>query len=194
MAVLSMDWGTGEWTTPPVAVESVDGDLVVTAAEGSDAWRVTSYGFVHDDEHALLAPLPADAAVEVTFAATMSEQFDQAGLFLKASPTHWIKAGIEYADGQPNLGAVVTDGVSDWSSAPVPDWAGRRVTIRASRSGDAITLRARVEDEPFRFVRLVPLAPGLELLAGPYLCAPTRAGFTARFHSWELTEPDASLH
>lgn len=194
MAARAMTWDEGEWTTPPVGVETEGTELVVTAAEGSDAWRVTSYGFVHDNEHALLAPLPPDAAIEVAFAATMAEEFDQAGLFLRASGTRWIKAGIEFADGLPNLGVVVTDEVSDWSSAPVPDWAGRRVTVRASRAGDAITIRARVGEEPFRFVRLVPLDPALELAAGPYLCAPTRAGLTVRFHSWELTAPDASLH
>src|SRR5690606_41566187 len=43
---------------------------------------------------------------------------------------------------------------SDWSVAPVPGWAGRLVTVRASRAGDAVTVRARVDDEPFRLVRV----------------------------------------
>ena len=190
----TLAWDEGQWTTPPADVKADGPDLVVTALEGSDAWRTTSYGFVHDNEHALLAPLPPDSAVEVSFAATLDEQFDQAGVFLRTSASHWVKAGIEYADGRPNLGAVVTDELSDWSSAPVPAWTGRRVTIRASRSGDALTLRARVEDEPFDFFRLVPLDPAVELAAGPYLCAPPRAGLTVRFYSWRLTAPDDSLH
>ncbi len=52
----------------------------------------------------------------------------------------WIKAGIEYCDGALQLGAVVTAGASGWSSAPVP-WHGREMTLRASRSGDAVTVR-----------------------------------------------------
>ena len=124
----------------------------------------------------------------------MAEEFDQAGLFLRASATLWTKAGIEFADGVLNLGAVVTYERADWSSAPVPDWGGRRATIRASRSGDAVTLRARVDDGPLRFVRLLPLDPQVALEAGPYLCAPTLAGLTVRFRRWELTDPDASLH
>ncbi|MCW5952055.1 MAG: DUF1349 domain-containing protein [Propionibacteriaceae bacterium] len=189
-----VNWAEGGWTTPPVDAVVEGDDLVVTAAEGSDAWRITSYGFVHDDEHALLAPLPPDAAVEVEFDVTMSVQFDQAGLFLRASATQWAKSGIEFADGVVNLGAVVTDGKSDWSSAPMPHWAGRRATVRASRSGDAVTIRAGVDDEPPRLVRLFPLDPAVTLQAGPYLCAPTRAGLTVRFRRWELTDPDASLH
>ena len=92
-------WASGEWTTPP-ASSSVDGeDLLVTATEGSDAWRVTSYGFVHDNEHALVAPFPNDSAVEVVFTADFAEQFDQTGVFVVAGRETWVKAGVEYADG-----------------------------------------------------------------------------------------------
>lgn len=189
-----VNWDEGRWTTPPAEARLDGDDLVVTAVEGSDAWRITSYGFVHDDEHALLLPLPPDTAVEVEFDVTMSEQFDQAGLFLRTSATLWAKAGIEFADGVVNLGAVVTDEKSDWSSAPMPHWAGRRATVRASRSGDAVTVRAGVDDEPLRLVRLFPLDPAVPLEAGLYLCAPTRAGLTVRFHRWELTASDSSLH
>jgi regulation of enolase protein 1 (concanavalin A-like superfamily) len=76
----------------------------------------------------------------------------------------------------------------------VPEWASREVTIRASRFEDAVIIRARVEDEPWRLVRLAPLDPEAEVQAGPYCCAPSRAGLTVAFTSWRLTEPDASLH
>ncbi len=36
------DWTDGEWTHAPIAHAVVDGALVVTAAEGSDAWRTTA--------------------------------------------------------------------------------------------------------------------------------------------------------
>lgn len=29
---------------------------------------------------------------------------------------HWLKAGIEYNDGQPMIGSVLTNGVSDWAT------------------------------------------------------------------------------
>lgn len=194
MSARSLAWDEGEWTHDPVRAD-VDGkDLVVTAEEGSDAWRVTSYGFIHQSEHALLSPLPRDTAIEVSFTVSLTEQFDQAGLFLRASATRWIKAGVEYADGAPQLGVVVTDQMSDWSAAPVPAWSGRTATIRASRAEDAITIRASIDDEPVRFVRLVPLEPTLDLDAGPYVCAPTRPGLTVRFHAWNHTAPDATLH
>jgi regulation of enolase protein 1 (concanavalin A-like superfamily) len=189
-----LDWSAGRWTHEPARVE-LDGDaLLVTAREGSDAWRTTAYGFVHDDEHALVAPFEPGTAVEVAFTGDFSGDFDQAGLFLRADDETWIKAGVEFSDGLLQLGAVVTRGVSDWSVAPVPHGAGRRITVRASRSSDAVAIRARIGDEPFALIRLAPLDPDAAVEAGPFVCAPSRAGLTARFESWTVTDADASLH
>lgn len=70
---------------------------------------------MHDTEQALLAPFVAGTAVEVEFTAAFSAQFDQAGVFVRASEEHWGKAGVEFADARPQVGAVVTDGMSDAS-------------------------------------------------------------------------------
>ncbi len=190
----STPWANGRWTNPPEAVVESGTALLITAKEGSDAWRTTSYGFVHDSEHALLAPFPQDSAVEVEFTAAFSQQFDQAGIFVRVSSTHWIKAGVEYADGRPQLGAVVTDGMSDWSLAPVPDWLDRKILIRVSRAGDALTIRASVDGGELQLVRVVPFAPALAAQAGPLVCAPTRAGLTVPFHAWRITPADDALH
>ncbi|RWZ51541.1 DUF1349 domain-containing protein [Labedella phragmitis] len=190
----TVEWTEGRWTTTPTAVvESTDG-LLVTATEGSDAWRVTSYGFVHDTEHALVTTLDEGRAVEVTFSAEFSGEFDQAGVFVRAAEDVWIKAGVEYADGALGVGAVVTNGVSDWSIGPVPEWAGRPITVRASRSGDAVTIRARAGDEPFRLLRVAPFPEAAAVEAGPFCCAPTRSGLEVLFRSWVETGADASLH
>jgi regulation of enolase protein 1 (concanavalin A-like superfamily) len=194
VAPIDIPWKSGAWTALPVAAEESAGRLLVTAAEGSDAWRHTGYGFVHEDEHALLEDWDRGQAVEVSFIASFEAQFDQAGLMIRVDAEHWIKAGVEFADGAPQVGAVVTAGRSDWSVAPVPEWAGREVTVRASRLGDAVVIRARADDEPWRLVRLAPLDPDAQAQAGPYCCAPSRAGLTVAFTAWRLTEPDAALH
>jgi regulation of enolase protein 1 (concanavalin A-like superfamily) len=185
---------TGRWTTAPVSADLISDTLRVTAAESSDAWHTTSYGFVHDTEHALIAPFAVGSAIEVSFVLDFTEQFDQAGLFLRASDREWMKAGVEILDGLPQLGAVVTHGVSDWSVAPVADWVGRAVTVRASRSDDAVTIRARVVGEEFRLVRLAYFASEVALDGGLYCCAPTRAGLTVTFTGFRQTAADESLH
>lgn len=190
----SVPWTRGTWTNEPADVTTDGAGLYVTAREGSDAWRITSYGFVHDSEHALLAALEPESAVEVQFRLDFTEQFDQAGIFVKVDAQSWIKAGVERSDDEDNLGAVVTQGTSDWSLSPVPGWAGRLVTIRGSRSGNALTVRARVDDEPWRLVRVAPLDADAAVTAGPFCCAPSRAGLTVNFTSWRLTPADVGLH
>ena len=184
---------TGEWLNPPPVADHDGSALLVTAAKGSDFWRTTSYGYDRNGGHALLSPLGPEAAVEVSFVADYDHQFDQAGLLLYLDETTWIKAGAEYCDGGLQLGAVATRGVSDWSSGPVP-WAGREITVRASRSGDAVTVRARAGEEPWQLIRLAPFPADVPAKAGPYCCAPEREGLTVRFTRVSTGAPDEALH
>jgi regulation of enolase protein 1 (concanavalin A-like superfamily) len=187
-------WRDGKWLNPPPGVRENGSELLVTAEQGSDFWRTTSYDFVHDSGHAWLLPLPEATAVEVRFVLDYQAQFDQAGVLVRGDEETWTKAGVEISDGVPQLGAVVTRQVSDWSVAPVPEWGRRDVTVRASRAGNALTVRARVADEPWRLVRVAPLTPGQPLAAGPYCCAPTRPGLEVTFRGAVLTAADSSLH
>ena len=186
-------WKSGIWTREPLVVEIQDGKLLAKAAEGSDWWRNTSYNFVHNDGHALLHDFAEGTAMEVTFRLNYTQNFDQCGIFLYADDLTWIKAAVEQSDGVPQLGAVVTINNSDWSMAPVPEWFGKEVTIRASREGNAITVRAKTDGD-FRMVRVAPIDQNLNWRAGPYLCAPTGPNLIGEFTSWTMGEADSSLH
>jgi uncharacterized protein len=193
MTMTDVPWESGEWTVAPASARVDGSDLLVVPQENSDLWRVTSYGFVHDDGHGLLVDLPDGSAVEVSFLADFSTQFDQAGILVRADETHWVKTGVEYADGAPQVGAVVTREVSDWSTAPFPDWHGREVTVRVSRSGDALTVRAKAGSD-WQLVRLAPIDPALTWRAGPFCCSPTHGGLEVRFTGFALGAADAALH
>jgi regulation of enolase protein 1 (concanavalin A-like superfamily) len=181
-------WEDGAWTNEPVAVRRAGAALVVEAAKGSDFWEKTLYGFERASGHALLAPFSEQSAVEVSFDLRgFDALYDQAGVMLWGSRTQWIKAGVEINDGVPCVGAVVTDGYSDWSLAPVPEWQERIVTIRASRTKDAVIGRT------IRVARFAP-APATGAQAGPLVCAPERAGLQVRFTRWTTSEADHELH
>lgn len=190
----AVPWDEAQWLHPPPSAELDGDDLVVLTAGGSDFWRRTSYGFVRDDGHALLIEFSAGTAVEVTFEADLAALYDQAGVLVRVDERTWVKAGVEMSDGVTHLGAVVTRETSDWSLAPVPDWAGKPVTVRVSRSGDALTVRARSSHGPWRMVRLAPLAPDAVATAGPFCCSPQRAGLSVRFTAFTLGPADAGLH
>ena len=188
-------WSDGTWTHAPATQSADTADhLDVTAVESSDAWRHTAYGFVHDTEHALLAPLAVGEAMDVSFRAPWDGQFDQAGVFVRSDDEHWMKAGIEYADDHLGLGAVVTDIRSDWSVGHVDDWHENEITVRVSRWPDALIVRARAGDGEWRLVRVAPFDGDAPASAGPFLAAPTRSDFTVRFTRWERSAADTALH
>jgi len=191
---LIIPWTHGTWTHPPASATETSGQLEVTAVEGSDAWRHTAYGFVHDTEHALLSPLAVGEAMEVSFRAPWEGQFDQAGIFVRGDDEHWMKAGVEYADGHLGLGAVVTAVRSDWSVGFVDEWLDEEITVRVSRWTDSVVVRARVDGGEWRLVRVAPFDGDAAASAGPLVAAPTRSGLTVRFTRWARTAADAGLH
>lgn len=187
----------GSWTSPPAAVTVDDDGMVVTCVGGSDFWRVTYYGFERDSGHALLGAFEDGRSLEVTFVADLEHQYDQAGLLVRADDRHWVKAGLELSDGVPQLGAVVTDGVSDWSCGAVPEWLGATVTVRVSWTRGALLVRARADGGPWRLVRLAPW-PHATASAGPFAAAPDRAAdgppLRVRFTSVAPGDADTELH
>lgn len=195
MTEIPLDPNDGTWLNPPVEWGVTDGTVTATAAAGSDLWRDTYYGFRPDTGHALLFDLPHGSAVELTVTAHLAEQFDQAGVLVRRDATTWVKAGVELADGVVGIGAVVTRDVSDWSSWPIPASSARRpIRMRVSWVRDALVVRARLDGEPWRLLRVAPWAEGTTVQAGPYLCAPSREGFSASFGALTTGPGDAALH
>lgn len=190
----TIDWSAGTWLHPPPE-HTIDGsELIVVTAEESDFWNETGYGFTHYSGHALLADFPPNTAMEVEFSAEWTNEFDQAGLMIHADEKNWIKAGVELADGALGLGAVVTATRSDWSVGHVPDWMNKRIRIRVSRTSDALTVRARTPEHPWRLVRLAPIDPQLPWRAGPLAASPSKSTLAVTFHCWEASEADPRIH
>lgn len=189
-------WSEMTWLNEPPGAEIEGDDLVVTTGRNTDFWHRTAYGFIHDDGHLLAAPMSGDAALEVTFRGGFEAQFDQAGLMLRAGPDTWLKTGVELSDGALYASVVVTTGMSDWSVSPLPEHAaGHALTFRASRKGDAVTVRYRIAEEPrWHLLRVAWFPPESEVVAGPMACSPTREGLSVRFAPVLVGPPDAHLH
>jgi regulation of enolase protein 1 (concanavalin A-like superfamily) len=118
-------------------------------------------------------------------------QYDKAGLMIRESESHWVKASAEY---EPNaesyLGAVVTTaGYSDWSTQGYPSEKKAR-SLRINFEDELITVwymqqtDADVETKHnWTQIRMAPfaLSPGGELQCGLYACSPRGKGFRAKF-------------
>ena len=188
-----LPWHGATWLNQPTSSEIIGHNLHIRTRPKSDFWRNTSYGFIHDSGHALLVDFPDQSAMEVTFLLDFTGQFDQAGIIVHSDSEHWIKAGVETFDGEAYAVTVVTAQNSDWSMAPIPQWIGKEVTVRASRSGNAVTFRARC-DGGERLIRVAPINPDLPWRAGLHCASPRSDSLDVVFTKWVSTDADASLH
>ena len=170
------------WLNPPPMVsEGADG-LTVTTGANTDFWRETFYGFIRHSGHHLGHKVEGDFTARVTVTADYQALYDQAGLMLRVSDTHWIKAGIEHTDGQAVFSTVVTNGHSDWATLPL-SFPASPITLRLTRHGTAIRVDLQEPSGSWRMVRLAYLPDGPASM-GPMACSPERAGFAATFSDY----------
>ncbi|MBP3039147.1 DUF1349 domain-containing protein [Bacillaceae bacterium Marseille-Q3522] len=191
-----IDWKQGEWSRVPENAQVKNGILIAKAMQGSDYWEKTYYGFQHGNGHSLLKEWDLADAIEVSFSLkTFHGLYDQAGIMIWQNQQQWVKAGVEINDHVPHVGAVVTNGQSDWSLSPVPEWKDKeKVTIRVSFFDQSLIIRAKAAGELWRTVRVCPFDTNSKTKAGPYFCAPKSDNFTVHFNSWVKTSPDEDLH
>lgn len=158
------------------------GDTVTTDPD-TDFWRTTHYGYDRDSGHILGTDRTGDFTLTATFAGDYRELYDQAGIALRIDERNWLKTGIELVEGRQLLSAVVTRDVSDWSVIPLAEPA-EKVTIKAVREGDAVTITYGLNGAPpAEMLRLAYFPPELSVLAGVMCASPTGKGFTTRFEN-----------
>lgn len=182
-----MDWTALSWMHPPAETRVQGTALQVTTGDKGDFWHDTFYGFRHHDGHFLHGAAAGDFTAELRFRADFQAQYDQAGLMLRADETHWIKCGIEYVGGLAYLAVVVTNGKSDWSQMPAPQFSGH-LDLRLTRCRDAVWVQYRVA-EYWKMLRLAYFPPDLPVQVGPMCCSPSRAGLVVTFERYALTPP-----
>lgn len=176
------------WFNPPPKYSVTENVLTVETGSKTDFWRETFYGFIHDDGHFGYTEVTGDFSAEVTFRGDYQALYDQAGMMLRLDETTWLKAGIEYTDGEQHLSVVVTRGVSDWSVLPLvtpPD----EVRLRLTRLGRAVLVQYALDDGPWAMLRLAALTDAETLHVGVMCCSPQRAGFEATFSDFRVGEP-----
>ena len=183
------------WFNAPQASEIRSDALWVKTADRTDFWRGTFYDFWRDTGHFGYVTVTGDFSAEVTVDARYEVLYDQAGLMMRQSEAHWIKAGTEFSDGQLCMSVVVTNNYSDWSMQPLASSANA-LRLRLTRHGSAVRIQyLRESDKRWQLVRLAYFPPTESIDVGVMCCSPERAGFEVTFRDF-LVGPaiDRSLH
>ncbi|MCJ1435118.1 hypothetical protein MMC27_004488 [Xylographa pallens] len=82
-------------------------------------------------------PLSSFRHARVSISAEWKTLFDQGGLCImlphKDGKSKWIKTGIEFYNGAPNVSTVACDRWADWSLSPLPEGDTKGVTMGMER-------------------------------------------------------------
>jgi uncharacterized protein len=174
------------WLNEPPSWQGDDARLAVRTGPKTDFWQRTHYGFVRDDGHALLRAVDGDFVAEVGIEGRYREQYDQAGLIVRASATHWVKAGIEYVDGAQLASVVVTREYSDWSTSRL-DEPPERFGVRVTKEGPTVTVEGSGDGgATWQLMRLAWLGDHPTLEVGPMCASPDGTGFDVTFHGFTV--------
>lgn len=188
-------FGGMTWLNPPPHHVFGDGTLHVRTGKETDFWRETFYGFRRDSGHFLCRPAEGDFSAELTVKGEYRVLYDQAGLMVRLSETHWIKAGIEYSDGLAYVSVVVTNDNSDWSLVSIPGGPDG-VRIRLTRHAEAVRVQyLDAADAHWKPVRLAYSPPSRTIDVGVMCCSPQREGFEVTFSEFSVGPPiSKNLH
>lgn len=184
---------------------SPDGSSLTLTPHGfTDFWSRTFYSplLIKSNAAGYLYPLPSpchgeEATVAVDFSYTPVNQFDQAGLLVFVSPSHWMKCGIEFCDGLLRLSVVVCNEYSDWSTQP---WSSAGVRLKVhtvAQSSSLVVEAAPLGSDHFHFIRIAHLhsVEGALWRVGPYAACPgQQKGCVATFSNLSIGPRQSTAH
>ena len=158
-----------------------------------------AYGFVERtyyhfrNDNAPVLQLETDeryfSFVVKTSFADSHRRFDQCGIAVYLDAENWLKASVEYENGDfQHLGSVVTNfGYSDWATTEISA-AVKTMWYRLSRREDDYCIECSEDGVRFRQMRVCHLHKGNGTIRfGVYACSPEESSFTAVFTDFAVT-------
>ncbi|ORY70143.1 uncharacterized protein BCR38DRAFT_455005 [Pseudomassariella vexata] len=129
-------------------MSSTQDTFTLEAGPGTDIWKKppTTNVWNAPVSHTSSGPLKKFKSARVSFWADWTERYDQAGLLLvpkpelstASPPDKWIKTGIEFYMGKPQLSTVSCDRYADWSVSSLSTIVDptKGITLEIVREGD----------------------------------------------------------
>lgn len=180
-----------KWTRQPEKFTIEDDKIVMITEPGTDLWQRTYYGFQNDNAPVLQMETEEtyfSFVVKTEFAS--KHRFDQCGVVMYLDSENWLKASIEYENGEyQRLGSVVTNhGYSDWATTDI-DASIKSMWYRFSRRESDYCLECSTDGVHFKQMRICHMWEGAgRIVFGIYACSPENSSFEATFTHMEVTE------
>ena len=164
----------------------------------TDLWHRTYYHFQNDNAPVLQMETDEKffSFVVKTDFANSHHRFDQCGIVMYLDSENWLKASVEYENGEfQHLGSVVTnDGYSDWATTAISADVSS-MWYRFSRREDDYCIECSQDGEYFSQMRICHMKKGNgKIRFGIYACSPEDSSFKAVFTDMRLCECQWKAH
>lgn len=180
------------WTREPKEWSYDGSRMTITTEPRTDLWQRTYYHFRNDSAPAFQAETDEQYfsfTVRTDFSGAR-HRFDQCGVVMYLDAENWLKASVEYENGEfAHLGSVVTNGGwSDWATTEIGA-DEQTMWYRLSRRGDDYRIECSRDGVKFSQMRICHMAAGAgKVRFGVYACSPEDSSFTAVFTDLSLGE------
>lgn len=179
--------GKMNWFNEPKTWNVKENTLTMFPNPKSDFWCKTHYGYSFDNGSFYYDTCNGEFEVTVKITGKYKTKYDQMGVMIRINEKTWIKAGIEYVNGQMNVSAVVTHDHSDWSMIKL-DSNPESIWIKAVRRSNAIEIFYSLDNESYQMMRLAYFPENKACLVGLMAASPKGDGFKATFEEFTLKE------
>lgn len=187
-----MDLAALKWTREPEGYK-IGSDMVeIVTKPHTDLWQRTYYHFQNDN-----APVLQMETEEKYFSFVVRtdfteshHRFDQCGIVMYLDSENWLKASVEYENGEyQHLGSVVTNnGYSDWATTAI-DAGIKTMWYRFSRREDDYCIECSTDGVAFSQMRICHMHKGGgKIRFGIYACSPEESSFKAVFSNMQIME------
>lgn len=195
---IAVDLSGFQWLRAPEEYTVGEGRMEMVTGPRTDLWQRTYYHFQNDN-----APVFQMETEEKYFSFTVKtdftdsgHRFDQCGIVLYLDSENWLKASVEYEDGEfSHLGSVVTNGGwSDWATTAIPADV-KTMWYRLSRREDDYRIECSRDGASFQQMRVCHLQKGGgRIRFGVYACSPEDSSFRAVFTDMSMTDCRWAAH
>lgn len=187
-----------KWWNEPKFYAMSEEKIEITTQPHTDLWQKTYYHFNNDN-----APMLQIGTEEQYFSFVVKtdfsgsqHRFDQCGVVMYLDSENWLKASVEYENGNfQHLGTVVTNqGYSDWATTEIPATV-KAMWYRLSRRGQDFRIECSQDGVNFSQMRICHMANAIgKIHFGIYACSPENSSFKAVFTDLKITACEWQAH
>lgn len=193
-----MDLTVLKWIRKPENYKIGSDMIEIVTKPHTDLWQRTYYHFQNDN-----APVLQMETEEKYFSFVVRtdfteshHRFDQCGIVMYLDSENWLKASVEYENGEyQHLGSVVTNnGYSDWATTAI-DARIKTMWYRFSRREDDYCIECSTDGVAFSQMRICHMHKGGgKIRFGIYACSPEESSFKAVFSNMQIMECQWKAH